>query len=235
MVKGVGGSGKTTLAWYACKEWAAGRLAAISTIYSCSAKINDPRLQQLRNLKLKDLTPDPHVEACYEIATAIINNEGKRVWLFLEGLDETPKHLLQPLLSLIMESSQKLCHLSFIMTTRPDSRLLRRLHKVLMSRILIKGFDRERLNRFLDSSLGAHSDEKARLVRKFEINPQIDALSSLPINAVILSFLIKYFTDEELPVTQTGQSVQPTFASCLYSTFAVETTRGRIIYKGAAT
>ena len=202
LFEGVGGSGKTTLAWYACKEWVAGRFMQQFQLL-IHVQLNDLRLQQLCNLELKDLIPDPHIEACNEIATAIIDNKGKSVCLFLEGLDETPKHLLQPLLSFIVESSQKLCHLSFIMTTRSDGRLQQRLQKVLTSRILIKGFNRERLNRFLDSSLGAQSDEKARLVSKFDINLQIEALSSLPI-AVILSFLIKNFEDDEFPVTQTG-------------------------------
>ena len=40
-------------------------------------------------------------------------------------------------------------------------------------------------------SLGAQNDEKTRLVHVFEINPQPEALASLPINAVILSFLVK--------------------------------------------
>jgi hypothetical protein len=89
------------------------------------------------------------------------------------------------------------------MTTRPDRRILRNLHTVISSRILIKGFDRNRLGKFLDSSLGEGSDERVDLAHKFDINPQLEALSSLPINAVILSFLFKYFKDE-LPVTQTG-------------------------------
>ena len=208
LFEGVGGSGKTTLAWYACKEWAAGRLLQQFQLL-IHVQLNDPRLQELhvtvRNLQLelKDLIPDPNDEACNEYTTAIIDSEGKGVCMFLEGLDETPKHLLQPLLSLIAKLDKKLCHLNFIMTTRPDGRILRGLHKVLTSRILIKGFDRERLSKFLDSSLGACSDERTTMAHKFEINPQLEALSSLPINAVILSFLIRYFNDE-LPVTQTG-------------------------------
>ena len=200
--EGIGGSGKTTLAWYTCKEWATDtHLQQFQLLIH--VQLNDPRLQGLKKLELKDLIPDPDVEACKEYATAIEDIDGKGVCIFLEGLDETPKQLLQPLLSFIVEISKKLCHLSFIMTTRPDGRILRSLHMVITSRILIKGFDRNRLGNFLDSSLGTCSDERAGLARKFDIYPQLEALASLPINAVILSFLVKYFKDE-LPVTQTG-------------------------------
>ena len=154
-------------------------------------------------MELKDLIPDPNAEACEEYATAIKDIDGKGVCIFLEGLDETPKQLLKPLLSFITKISQKLHHLSFIMTTRPDGRILRSLHAVITSRILIKGFDKNRLGKFLDSSLGVGSDERVGLAHKFDISPQLEALSSLPINAVILSFLFKYFKDK-LPVTQTG-------------------------------
>ena len=201
LFEGVGGSGKTTLAWYACKEWAAGRLLQQFQLL-IHVQLNDPRLRKLKNLELKDLIPDPDTEACNEIATAIMDRKGERVCLLLEGLDETPEHLRQPLLSHVLEG-RKLRHLSIIMTTRPHGKILLSLQRVLSSRILIKGFDREKLGKFLDFSLGANSDEKATLVHKFEINPQLEALASLPINAVILSFLVKYFKDE-LPVTQTG-------------------------------
>ena len=199
--EGVGGSGKTTLAWYACKEWGADRLLQQFQLL-IRVQLNDPRLQGLKNLELEDLIPDRNAVACKEYATAIKDVDGKGVCIFLEGLDETPKHLLEPLLSFITKICQKLHHLSFIMTTRPDVRILRSLHTVITSRILIKGFDKNRLGKFLDSSLGTDSDEREGLAHKFNISPQLEALSCLPINAVILSFLFKYFKDE-LPVTQT--------------------------------
>ena len=186
--EGVGGSGKTTLAWYACKEWAAGTLLQQFQLL-IHVQLNDPRLQGLTKLELKDLIPDPNVEACKEYATAIKDIDGKGVCIFLEGLDETPKQLLQPLLSFVIEVSKKLRHISFIMTTRPDGRILRRLYMVISSRILIKDFDRNRLGNFLDNSLGECSDERAGMAHKFGINPQLEALANLPINAVILSFL----------------------------------------------
>ena len=61
--EGVGGSGKTTLAWYACKEWAAGTLLQQFQLL-IHVQLNDPRLQGLTKLELKDLIPDPNIEAC---------------------------------------------------------------------------------------------------------------------------------------------------------------------------
>ena len=59
------------------------------------------------------------------------------------------------------------------------------------------------LGKFVDTSLGACSDKRSGLAHKFDINPELEALACLPINAVILGFLVKYFK-YKLPVTQTG-------------------------------
>ena len=83
--EGVGGSGKTTLAWYACREWAAGTLLRQFQLL-IHVQLNDPRLQRITKLELKDLIPDPNVKACKEYATAIKDIDGKGGCIILRGV-----------------------------------------------------------------------------------------------------------------------------------------------------
>lgn len=199
LFEGIAGSGKTTLAWYACKEWAHGRLLQQFDLV-IHVQVNDPRLQNADSLQ--DLIPDRCREARDEIAQAITDSKGKGACLFLEGLDEASKSLRNFLTSKLLHNSE-LCHLSIIITSRPDSRLLIELQKMLTSRIVIDGFSNEKLDDFLDSSMQNDKEKKDEVNKMFKLNPRFHALCTLPINAVVVIFLTQCFGDE-LPVTQTG-------------------------------
>ena len=202
LFEGVAGSGKTTLSWHACKEWANKKL--LQQFYLLiHVQMNDPQLQEAKHLP--DLIPYPDKKFCQEVATAIVDQRGKGVCFLLDGLDEAPTPLLELLVNeILLGSYVQVPHLSLIMTSRPDSRTTTKLQAFLKSRIVIEGFSRAKLYEFIDVSLGAYGDEKRRLVEKFKVNPQLESLCSLPINAVIMIFLNRFFHHGDLSVTQTG-------------------------------
>ena len=195
LFEGIAGSGKTTLSWHACKEWANEKLLQRFQLL-IHIQVNDPRLQNA--CALQDLIPDPDKEARDEIAQAILDKRGEGVCLLMEGIDEAPASLRGFLLGDLLNS--KLSHLSIIITSRPDSKLLIELQKTLTSRILINGFSSEKLDEFLDCAMQEDAKGRAELDAKFKLSPQFQALCTLPINAVIVSFLVRCFIDE-LPVT----------------------------------
>ena len=120
-------------------------------------------------------------------------------------LDEAPTPLLELLFKILLGTHALLPQLSLIMTSRPDSRVTTMLQAILTSRVVIEGFSKAKLYEFLDVSLGADSNEKQQLVQKFKINPQLESLCCLPINAVIMIFLNHFFHhSDNIPVTQTG-------------------------------
>ena len=91
LVEGLAGSGKTTLCWYACKEWAAGRLfegiklfihVSFSDADICSAT------------KLADLIPHYSEDVREAVARAITDVRGKGVCFLFDGCDEAPQLLL---------------------------------------------------------------------------------------------------------------------------------------------
>ena len=199
LFEGIAGSGKTTLSWNACTEWADEKLLQQFDLL-IQVQVNDPRLQNASSLQ--DLIPDPDKEARDEIAQAITDREGKGACILLEGLDEASKSLREFLLSKMLHD-KRLTHLNVIITSRPDSRLLLSLQKCLSTRIVLNGFTSEKLNEFLDSTLKEDEVGRRKLNKMFSISSRFQALCTLPINAVVVSFLVQCF-GHELPVTQTG-------------------------------
>ena len=197
--EGIAGSGKTTLSWHACREWADKKLLHQFDLL-IHVQVNDPRLQNASSLR--DLIPDPDKEARDEIAQAITDREGKGTCILLEGLDEASKSLREFVLSKLLRD-RSLSRLSVIITSRPDSRLLLSLQKCLSARIVLNGFTSQKLNEFLDSTMKEDEVGKGKLNKMFSIRPRFQALCTLPINAVVVSFLVQCF-GHELPVTQTG-------------------------------
>lgn len=201
LIEGVAGSGKTTFSWYACREWAQGRLLQQFTLL-IYVEVKNPRFQNA--CKLHDLILEENAEARDQIAQAIIDSKGEGVCFLIEGMDEAADKASKGLWELILSKllrDKNLSKLSFIITSRPSSRLLLDLEKTITLRIAINGFNDEKLNEFLDAIMAKGGDERSMLDDKFEINHKLKALCTIPINAAIASYLIKCF--KELPTTQT--------------------------------
>ena len=205
--EGVAGSGKTTLSWYLCQEWAEQRLLQQFKLL-IHVQLNHPQVQSARNLA--GLIPYPDKDLCNQVASAITYEEGNGVCFLLDGLDDASDDLLTFLFSIIKDtrSTALVPKLSFIMTSRPNSHILSYLQRTINTKVVIEGFSTKKLDEFLEDTLGVTSTEKILLNEKFRINPQIEAICCLPINAVIMAFLVKLClltnADLQLPVTQTA-------------------------------
>lgn len=204
--EGIAGSGKTTLSWHISREWTEKRLLIHYELF-IYVQVNDPKVQSASCLK--DLIPNPYDDEVLqkEIAKVIVGLKGRNVCFLLDGLDEAPTSLLDFLLIELIQGKlgrPQLPDLSFILMSRPDSRVTKRLESVLSSRIVVAGFNKEAMDQFFDSSLGTKSDERQKLMECFSINPRLEGLCSLPINAVIMSYLVHFIEEDSTPTTQTG-------------------------------
>jgi hypothetical protein len=200
--EGIAGCGKSTLSWYACREWAKKQMLQQFELL-IHVPLSDPHVKKAKSLT--DIIPYPD-SLQRIIATEIVDRKGEGICLLLDGLDEAPTSLLDFLLIDLIQGSSRaptVPNLSFIMTSRPDSRVTERLEPILISRVIIKGFSLENLHKFLDHSLGGDTTMRMKLTEKCEINPKIEGLCSLPINAVIISFLV-HCIEGDMPATQTG-------------------------------
>ena len=197
--KGIGGSGKTTLSWHACREWAEKRLL---TRFQLLIHVQLSRVKSATTFA--DLIPYPDQNFRQDVATAIIDQKGLGVCLLLDGLDEAGTELLDFFLVDLLRGrlgGVQLPNLSFVMTSRPNWGVTQLLKGVLSSCIVLSGFGRESLMKFLDNSLGATSEEKKRLVEEFKINPAVEGLCRHPVNAAIMSYVIHFMPT--IPATQT--------------------------------
>ena len=88
LVEGVAGSGKSTLCWYACREWTAGRLCKdIKLLIHASLSVNEICCA----MELADLIPHRSMEMRQAVAKAIAEEGGKGTCFLLDSCDEAPR------------------------------------------------------------------------------------------------------------------------------------------------
>ena len=201
LVEGLAGSGKTTLCWYACGEWAAGRLfegikllihVSFSDADICSAT------------KLADLIPHYSEDVRESVARAIADMRGKGVCFLFDGCDEAPQLFARgSFLSRFMKGIGKrsmLPNASIILTSRPSPEIFFHLFDCITGKVIIKGF--RSLNDFIKATIPVAS-KQALLFEALKMKPELFSLCHLPLHAVILVFLFDVL-QENLPTTRTG-------------------------------
>ena len=198
LVEGVAGAGKTTLSWYACKEWAAGRLFEdIKLLIHVS--LGDPTIQSAA--KLADLIPHPSKEMRTKVAEAIADKRGKGVCFLLEGCDEAPTSVLvwkSFLYRFIAGTGGRsmLPDAHIILTSRPGIPV--QLTKCLIGKVIIRGFQSP--DHFFNT---CSLDNRDQLLEALMMKPELYSLCHLPLNAAILTYLYDILKDN-LPTTRTG-------------------------------
>ena len=197
--EGIAGSGKTTLSWHACQEWARKKILTHFQLL-LHVQLNDPYIHSA--IELQDIIPSDNKKFRKEVAMAIMSLKGEGICFLLDGLDEASPQLLDFLLHKLIPGKIGCTKLSFILTSRPNARITERLNSVLSTRIIMAGFKTKELHQFFDQTLGAKSEERQKLGEICTINPRVEGLCSLPLNAVIMSYLINFIKDQ-VPTTQT--------------------------------
>ena len=201
LIEGIARSGKTTLMWHACREWAAGRLFPEVNILICLS-LDDPSLHSAKSLA--DLIPHESSEMREAVANEIARLSSKGVCFLIDAWDEAPSSVQRKgsyVHRLISGSS--LPHCNILITSRPIAAGL--LYPLLTARVVVGGFDRARIAQFADVNLGNSSVAKKELIKAFQINPHLLGFCNLPINAAIVLYLFQLRTPcSKLPSTQTG-------------------------------
>ena len=200
LIEGPAGSGKTTLIWHACCEWAAGKLFPnVNLLIRLS--LDDPSLHSAKSLA--DLIPHESSKMREDVANEIARLSGKGVCFLIDAWDEAQLSV-QRKGSYVHRfiSGSSLPHCSIIITSRPIAAGL--LYPLLTARVVIGGFDRNRIAQFANVSLGHSSAAKKALDEALRINPRILGLCNLPINAAIVLYLLQLQPPcSKLPSTQT--------------------------------
>ena len=201
LIEGPAGCGKTTLTWHACREWAAGRLfPEVNLLIYLS--LEDPSLHSPKSLA--DLIPHESSKMREDVANEIARLSGKGVCFLVDAWDEAP-YSVQRKGSYVYRfiSGHSLPHCSIIITSRPVA--AGSLYPLLTARVVVDGFDRDRIAQFAEATLGDGSAAKKELNKAFQINSRLLGLCNLPINTAIVLYLLQLQTPySKLPSTQTG-------------------------------
>ena len=200
LIEGPAGCGKTTLSWYVCREWAAGRLfQQFSLLIHIS--LEDHHVHSANCLA--DTIPHESGEMRQSVAKAISEQGGRGVCFLFDAWDEAPRTLQgrnSYLFKFITGSStRKLTRCSIVVMSRP---VVAGLYPYFTAHVNIRGFGAIKLKEFIDISLEDHT-LKQKLFQALREKPQVNDLCNLPINAAIVVhlFLSSYST---LPSTRTG-------------------------------
>ena len=196
LVEGVSGTGKTTLSFYACNQWAAGKLFQnISLLIHIS--LSHPDIQAAKNLA--DLIPHPSSEIRQSVADMIGNRNGKHTCFILDACDEAPPSMRQreSILDQFLagRGRLKLTHVTILLFSRPGQLLDN--NQYLTGKVQLKGFTSESLDKFIKERLAG---DKGQLMLAFEQKPELKSLCFLPLNAAILVFLYDQFKKIIFPV-----------------------------------
>ena len=203
LVEGVGGMGKTSLAYQYAQKWAEGKLSTFDAV----------ALVRLRDLNEHDVCEVdgilPHLLflatgniISKEVARLIIDKQ--KILLILDGWDESPasirnKSFLEEKLLRLVSSSTRI-----LITSRPDFSL--DLHG-LANRAEILGFTKGDIHDYFENALKSHlpnNEVKSacdKLNSHFHRYPAIESCCYVPLNAAILAY-IYLNRDQTLPVTQ---------------------------------
>ena len=198
LVEGVSGTGKTTLSFYACNQWAADKLFSnINLLIHIS--LSHPDIQAAKTLA--DLIPHPSSEIRQSVADMIGKQNGKHTCFILDACDEAPPSMRQreSFLDQFLagRGRLKLTHVTIILFSRPGLPLA--YNQYLTGKVQLKGFTSESLDKFIKERLAGN---KGQLMLAFEQKPELKSLCFLPLNAAILVFLYDQFKNN-LPSTCT--------------------------------
>ena len=202
LVEGVGGIGKTSLAYQYAKKWAKGKLSTFDAV----------ALVHLRDLNEHDVHEVdrilPHLlflvsgnSISKEMARLIIYKQ--KILLILDGWDESPTSIRKP--SFIKDLLRSVSSQTRILiTSRPDFSL--DLHG-LANRVEILGFTKGDIHDYFENALKSHlpnSEVKSacdKLSSHFQRYPVIESCCYVPLNAAILVY-IYLNRDQTLPITR---------------------------------
>ena len=202
LIEGPAGSGKTTLSWHVCREWAAGRLFQEFPLLIYTS-LEDRSTHKAECLA--DLIPHHSDEVRKAVSSVVFKQDGKGVCFLFDTWDQVPP-TLRGIDSFLFQfitgiSTKKLPHCSIIVTSRPVAAGL--LYPHLTVHVNNRGFGPEKLEEFICASL-EDSSTKQKLFQQLREKPQVNDLCTLPINAAIVVHLFRCSSYSTLPSTRTG-------------------------------
>ena len=190
LVEGVGGIGKTSLAYQYAKKWAEGKLSAFDAVALVRLRdLNEHNVREVDRILPHLLFVASGNSISKEIARLIVDKQ--RILLILDGWDESPASIRKP--SFIKDLVRSVSpQTRILITSRPDFSL--DLHG-LANRVEILGFTKGDIHNYFENALKSHlpnSEVKSacdKLSSHFHRYPVIESCCYVPLNAATLAYI----------------------------------------------
>ena len=202
LVEGVGGMGKTSLAYQYAQKWAEGKLSTFDAVALVRLRdLNEHDVHEVDRILPHLLFLASGISISKEMARLLVDK--RNILLILDGWDDSPASIRKPsfLKNLLQSVSLQT---RILITSRPDSSL--DLHG-LANRIVILGFTKDGVHDYFENTLKSHlpnSEAKSacdKLNSHFHRYPVIESCCYVPLNAAILAY-IYLNRDQTLPITR---------------------------------
>ena len=202
LVEGVGGMGKTSLAYQYAQKWAEGKLSTFDAVALVRLRdLNEHVVHEFDCILPHLLFLATGNSLSKEKAQLVVDKQ--KILLILDGWDESPLSIRKPSFLKDLLRSVSL-QTRILITSRPDFSL--DLHG-LANRVEILGFTKGDIHDYFENALKSHlpnSEVKSacdKLNNHFHRYPVIESCCYVPLNAAILAY-IYLNRDQTLPVTR---------------------------------
>ena len=189
LVEGVGGMGKTSLAYQYAKKWAEGKLSIFDAVALVRLRgLNEHDVREVDRILPHLLFLASGTSISKEMARLFVDKHN--ILLILDGWDESPASIRKP--SFIKDLLRSVSpQTRILITSRPDFSL--DLHG-LANRVEIVGFTKGDIHNYFENALKSKlpdSEVKSacdKLSNHFHRYPIIESCCYVPLNAAILAF-----------------------------------------------
>ena len=199
LLRGLPGSGKTTLTWHVSQLWAKRELFCQFTLF-LTVPLRSQRVQQATCLA--DLIPHPDKERRRAVALALSTNHGDGVCFWFDGWDEMSQIVQKQsfVASFIRQDAPQssLPNCTIVVTSRSYSEFL----NWLMEKVDIDNLNQEQVAELVTKNTEGTGYNANELLTALESKAALSRFCSLPITVTILIHLFFSF-GVNIPTTQT--------------------------------
>ena len=189
LVEGAPGVGKTTFAFELCNQWARGDiLQEWGVVVIIKLRDQGSRTAQTIN----DLLYHPNPEIRHQVATELVEQNGKGMLLILDGYDElTTKQRESGSVIQLLLSRELLCRATLMVTSRPLA--TRTLHpnfqQSIDQHIEVLGFTDKNIEEYINSACGDNPELAEDFKEYLSCHPFSSSLMFNPLQCAMVSDL----------------------------------------------
>ena len=189
LLEGVAGSGKTTISWQACQQWANGKLFQ-EFEFVIYLSLSEPYIQSASSFE--SIIPHPSSFTRNAVANAIMKEGGKKCLFIMDGWENLPvtRQSSSFLRAIIEVTDPKvLPDCSVLVTSRPFASSS--LASIIPFTLIVEEFS----DNDIASSFNQCYFESQTVFAEVKTRPSVYGLCGLPINLAIVLHLCQHFFD----------------------------------------